>query len=256
MREKHVLLPALQCAVAIDPFIRAGANVEFYEVEKDLQIDAEKILSMVNNDTRLIMVVDYFGFPQSELTDLRKQLKERESVLILEDAVQSYLSRIESGLLGTHGHIGLFSLRKCLPVNEGAWLTADDINIENLFNKKNDVERIRRSKPAIGVLRRSLKSFFPKRFSVIPPTTDPFDAPDEVYDCHVPTFRDVFTESVVENTCEKEYRDLRRKNYRLWEKILCEMPDVRPLMKCLPEGISPFAFVCRMKVSHKRNQPD
>ena len=248
LKGRHVLVPAFQCAAAIEPFIRAGANVEFYEVDDKLQINAAEIESLTKPETALVMVVDYFGFPQKGLGELKKIYKGRPDIIILEDAVQSLFSRTSKGWLGLEGHVGLTSLRKILPVREGAWLLSKEQKVVSLLQNIKRPTDIRRSNPIKGVIRRMLRDRLPLRFSVFSPVMDPMESAEETFECLIPEAVDNWTELMISKTDPDEHRNMRRRNYLLWQDTLSQITNVKPLFIDLPAGISPFAFVCHMRI--------
>jgi dTDP-4-amino-4,6-dideoxygalactose transaminase len=66
------------------------------------------------------MIVHYFGFP-AEIEKARRFCKEHGLALI-EDAAHSFLSTIDGRYLGTFGDIGIYSMRKMVPIPNGGAL--------------------------------------------------------------------------------------------------------------------------------------
>ena len=73
---KSILLPSYCCTTMIEPFLRNGVNVSFYDVD----IDA---ISYPSNDTSdAVLVIDYFGFKNVEMERIaKKAFKERKIVI-------------------------------------------------------------------------------------------------------------------------------------------------------------------------------
>lgn len=116
---EKVLLPAFVCRDLLAAIHSLGAIPSFYSVEG-------KSLNMADIPDDLpaahaIVAVNYFGFPQN-LEPFRRYCHRTNAVLI-EDNAHGLLSRDESGKpLGTRGDLGIFSLRKTIPLPNGAAL--------------------------------------------------------------------------------------------------------------------------------------
>lgn len=131
-----VLLPAYNCWVEIDPFIRSGAKVDWYRVNKDFSIDVEDIFCRIRPETRAILIIHYFGFPQP-LDEILKVCKERKIVLI-EDCAHALLSNDGDTPLGSKGDMAIFSLRKTVPIPDGGCLLIN--NKELAFARDREIQ--------------------------------------------------------------------------------------------------------------------
>lgn len=115
-----VLLPEFLCRDVLASLVAVGATPCWYPVSDDLQPGSASDGWPV---ARVVMVVDYFGFPQS-MASFRKYAA-RTGALIIEDNAHGFLSRDGNGeWLGVRGDLGVFSLRKTLPLADGAALLA------------------------------------------------------------------------------------------------------------------------------------
>jgi perosamine synthetase len=119
--ESVFLLPAFHCGVEVEAIIRAGCQVDFYQVKRDLSIDFQNLAGMFNAQTAGVLIIHYFGFPQ-ELSAVKKLCAQNGSVL-LEDCAHALYSRNPDGeLLGTIGDYGIFSLQKTIALPNGGGL--------------------------------------------------------------------------------------------------------------------------------------
>lgn len=115
-----VLLPELLCRDVLASLSEVGATPRWYPVGEDLTPDGTPDAWP---DARAVLAVDYFGFPQP--LEPFRAYAQRTGALIIEDNAHGFLSRDEAGRwLGTRGHLGIFSLRKTLPLADGAALLA------------------------------------------------------------------------------------------------------------------------------------
>lgn len=115
-----VLLPEFLCRDVLASLVAVGATPCWYPVGENLQPGSVPADWPV---VRVVLAVDYFGFPQS-MAPFRKYAA-RTGALIIEDNAHGFLSRDENGeWLGARGDLGVFSLRKTLPLADGAALLA------------------------------------------------------------------------------------------------------------------------------------
>lgn len=116
-----VALPALICRELLSAIYASGAVPSFYHVGKDLNVDGS--VSGLPS-CKAVVAVNYFGFPQA-LSPFREHCRRTGAVLI-EDNAHGLFSRDSTGTsLGLRGDLGLFSLRKTLPIPNGAALVVN-----------------------------------------------------------------------------------------------------------------------------------
>lgn len=133
-----VLLPEFLCRDVLASINAVGAIALWYPVGEDLtpRSDPEAW-----PDARAVLVVDYFGFPQPLAPFLAYAA--RTGALVIEDNAHGFLSRDEAGRrLGTRGDFGVFSLRKTVPMVDGAAL---------LVGRRDLTERLPDQIPPSGV---------------------------------------------------------------------------------------------------------
>lgn len=118
------LLPAYHCGVEIEAVLRAGSEVDFYPIKKDLTIDMPGLFGKINETTRGVIVIHYFGFPQ-EMSSLLRFCKEK-NITLVEDCAHAFYSRDGSGRwIGTSGDFALFSMRKTIFLPNGGAVLAN-----------------------------------------------------------------------------------------------------------------------------------
>lgn len=119
----NVALPALICREILSAVHASGASPRFYRVGDGLGFDgpAGRLESC-----KAVIAVNYFGFPQ-DLAPFLAHCRRTGAVLI-EDNAHGLFSRDAAGtLLGTRGDVGIFSLRKTLPLPDGAALVVNAV---------------------------------------------------------------------------------------------------------------------------------
>ncbi len=125
-----ILLPAFICRDVLPSLSAVGVVPVYYTVDRSLQpaIDFDSLPPF-----KAVLVVNYFGFAQ-DLEPFRTYCKKSGAVLI-EDNAHGLLS-CDAGAhpLGTRGDVGLFSLRKTLPLQDGAALVVNDAALAARLN--------------------------------------------------------------------------------------------------------------------------
>ena len=114
----QVLAPAYICRAAVDPLTAWGARVEYYAVKSDCSIDFDDLERRMTAQTRAILMVHYFGFPQP-LARLRALCDER-GIALIEDCAHVLAGDVDGSALGSIGDVAVFSWRKFLPTYDGA----------------------------------------------------------------------------------------------------------------------------------------
>nr|UXE44903.1 dTDP-4-dehydro-2,3,6-trideoxy-D-glucose 4-aminotransferase [uncultured bacterium] len=112
-----VMCPAFNCGVEVEAILRAGAQVRFYDVGRDLgaAVDA---LRGADAKTRAVLVTHYFGFA-SDVGSLSAACRER-GIALIEDCAHALYSRDGEGRwLGTTGDYAIFSMRKTVFLPNG-----------------------------------------------------------------------------------------------------------------------------------------
>jgi len=64
-KNDKVLLPAYHCIAMVEPLIRANVAPVFYKINSDTSVDLDDIQARLDGSTKLLIVVNYFGFPQN-----------------------------------------------------------------------------------------------------------------------------------------------------------------------------------------------
>ena len=117
-----VALPAFICREVLAAVHARGAAPRFYHVGMNLNL-AGPATSLPSSAA--VIAVNYFGFPQ-ELAPFQDHCRRTGAVLI-EDNAHGLFSRDRDGtFLGTRGDIGIFSLRKTVPLPNGAALVVNE----------------------------------------------------------------------------------------------------------------------------------
>lgn len=134
----EVLTPAWDCFETLEPFRVVKAKCIFYKIDpSNLNVDIENMKALISTRTKLIHIINYFGFPQpwDEILRLRGEL----DIPILEDNAYSLFSSFNKQEFGSFGDYAIFSIRKILPIPSGGMLR---INTNNLYEQNIKAQRL------------------------------------------------------------------------------------------------------------------
>jgi dTDP-4-amino-4,6-dideoxygalactose transaminase len=116
----EVLLPSYLCKEVVKPFKDELLKVKFYKVDETLRVDIDDLRSKVGRKTRALLFIHYFGFPQKAAHEIKALC--RGGIFLVEDLVQSFLTRHQGKVLGSIGDATISSYRKWIPIPDGALL--------------------------------------------------------------------------------------------------------------------------------------
>ena len=121
----NVLVPAYHCSSLVEPILRYGSNVKFYDINVDLTTNFDDVKAKVDRKTRAILAIHYFGFPQP----IRKfsELCQARGLYLIEDCAHVFAGKTQDEIvLGDSGDISVFSWRKFLPLYDGGYLVLNN----------------------------------------------------------------------------------------------------------------------------------
>ena len=119
-----VLVPAYNCGAELDAVLRAPATVRFYRNDSKTGIDVDELRQAIEPRTRAMIVTHYFGFPQSNVSEIVGLCRDYGLILI-EDCAHALYSTHLGRPLGTFGDVSIFSLVKALPIPHGGAVLAN-----------------------------------------------------------------------------------------------------------------------------------
>lgn len=129
-RGSSILVPSFICRDVLAPFNLQGMEIVFYEVDEKLN---PKLPFDELPKADAILMVHYFGL-ESDI-DYFKSYSKKWNALLIEDNAHGLFSRSRNGkLLGTIGDFGVISVRKSLPVENGAILLLKNDTSSHIAN--------------------------------------------------------------------------------------------------------------------------
>lgn len=142
---KTVLLPIFCCHTVFEPFIRAGCQVGYYQIRKDLTINQEDFcLKVERMEPQYIVAMSYFG--KDTLWGMKPLLDDikTKGIKIIEDMTQSLFS--DSKYDKADFYVG--SLRKWGAITDGGYLAARE-KADMRLDFEYDAELVEAKKRAI-----------------------------------------------------------------------------------------------------------
>jgi len=117
-----ILVPSLICRDLLASLNKSGICPIYYDVDKNLK----PILNSQNFEKiKAILIINYFGFSQD--LKLIKKYCQKSGCILIEDNAHGFLSCDPNGeYLGTRGDLGIFSIRKTIPLLHGGALYIKD----------------------------------------------------------------------------------------------------------------------------------
>lgn len=122
----EVLVPGYTFVASISAVLAVGGVPVLTEIDESLTMDPKDLEGKITPRTRVIMPVHMLGNP-SAMDAIMPIARERD-LLVLEDCCQSLGATYRGKAIGTHGHIGAFSLNinKTITSGDGGIVITDD----------------------------------------------------------------------------------------------------------------------------------
>lgn len=123
----EVIVPSYTFVSSALAFVRAGAKIVFADsMERNPNIDADKIEALITSKTKVIVPVHYAGVACD--MDRIMEIADRHGLLVVEDAAQAIDSFYKGRPLGGIGHLAAFSFHETKNIisGEGGLLVIND----------------------------------------------------------------------------------------------------------------------------------
>lgn len=258
----EVLLPAYHSRSMVEPVIAMGALPVFYRIRADTAVDLDDVLTKITARTKVLVAVNYFGFPQ-DLLRIRR-FCDQHRLLMLEDCAHAFLGEHAGKALGSFGDYAIASTMKFFPVYDGGCLVSGNHRLDAItqvsaglrFELKtalNTLEKAfayRRMRPLAHVLslpmalKNRLWSMLKSRTAAQPAAIGP-RASDGAFGFEASWLdKRASLASTLILKCASKARaaDGRRARYLQLQVALGDLPDCAPLYPVLPEGVYPWVF--------------
>jgi hypothetical protein len=129
-RRNVVLMPAYLCHTIIQPFLGGSFSFRFYDVERDLSINAESVMDKYDTDVVAVILLSYFGHQTVEEATYAA-IRDAGDSLIVDDRTHSLLSDMGGAPAPSGaGVCSVYSVRKWGPFPDLALLSLpDDVDV-------------------------------------------------------------------------------------------------------------------------------
>lgn len=119
-KKPNIVMPVYIPAKLYRFILAAGYEPKFYDVPTDLNIDVEKVNSLIDDQTQAVFAIHFFGVPV-DLAPLKK-ITGSKGVYLIEDCAHCINGSFKGIALGSTGDFSLFSTRKMMQFHCGGVL--------------------------------------------------------------------------------------------------------------------------------------
>lgn len=256
-----VLMPAYHSRSMVEPVIWQGARPVFYQLHADTRINLEDIAARLSARTRVLVVVNYFGFPQ-DLLHIRR-FCDAHSLLLLEDCAHAFMGECAGRPLGSFGDYAIASTMKLFPVVDGGCLvsayhrldTVSLISAGPRFELKMALNTLQRAFAygRLPVLSRLLAlpmrctDWLWQRIKAADTGTGAIGpkASDGAFGFEAPWLdkrASLVSRLLLRGVSMTRAATARRANYLRLHAALADLPGCAPLYRQLPAGVCPWVF--------------
>lgn len=232
---RTALLPAYCCQSMVDPFVRSGFRVSFYDVWKeDLAPDWDSLARMASRPVGVFLHMGYFGFPEDErLGDVIRDVK-RTGTLVIEDVTHSLFSMPDRA---PGNDFCVASLRKWIGIPSGGFLSSREPAKGSAELKPDPVFPSIR----LAALRKKAEFMRTGDGRLKPSFLELFRAAEAAVDRDPAAYAiDDLSASILDGLQVEEIRTKRRENYAFLAGALRENPGVKVIFPHLPAGACPM----------------
>jgi dTDP-4-amino-4,6-dideoxygalactose transaminase len=244
-----VLVPTYHCRSMIAPVIAEGLSARFYPLNGKGEPDMAWLGTADLEGVRAILVPHFFGRPQP-MVRLRK-FCDGKGIALIEDCAHSFFGTVDGRPVGQWGDAAIASLTKFFPVPEGGLIVSQSRPLEALKGKARGwsaelravvdaVElgvkhnRFRGLNTILRVVFAAKKRLRRPRSVVVTARSDAVSAMELSPAAAAVWIADrVHTGRIVA---------LRRRNYAVLAKLLCQLRNARPLFQDLAPGVVPYVL--------------
>jgi perosamine synthetase len=258
----EILMPAYHSRSMVEPVVWLSAVPVFYQVRLDTSADLDDLTTRITERTKVLVVINYFGFPQ-DLHRLR-QLCDAKGILMLEDCAHAFMGEYDGKALGSFGDYAIASTMKLFPVYDGGCLVSSRHPIDAIklvsagivFECKTALNTLERAfaydrLPLLKMIcalpiwiKTQLWKFTRSRTKNSDSAIGP-RASDGAFGFE-PSWLDKRASSmsrfILNCSSIEQIAATRRLNYQRLQTAWCDLPECRPLYTSLPPGVVPWVF--------------
>ena len=223
--------------MVLHPLAQLGLRHRYYSVNDGFIPNWDELENLVDERTKAIMMVHYFGQPQDIVSF--QAFCERHKILLIEDNAHGHGGNFNGQLLGTFGDLGISSPRKILHTPSGGilWLRDKKFNIQSDFSPYPF---------SIGQrIKRGLFNFYPALKNSIKKTLKnrpQYEDPRAFREPIIPDYAiEKRSAGIIEQTDWNELRKSRQEGYHKWQNFALDN-DLSPVFENLHPEANPWCF--------------
>jgi len=262
-KDDKILLPAYHCTSMVDPVVWLEAKPIFYQVQPDTSIDLESIEQLIDDNTRVLLITHYFGFPQPSAKI--RAFCDANGLALIEDCAHAFFGSKDERPIGGYGDFSIASSMKFFPIYDGGILASMDHSLADvsttsagfLFEAKTALNVVENALmyDRLKVLR--LLMTWPlllkdkiwslikspgvdKKTSTIGPAAS--DGGYGFDPAWVSKSMSFASDYVLKHTNTARLVEQRRANYMTLYEALADEPGIKPLYNCLPDTVVPYVL--------------
>lgn len=232
--DQEVLIPDYICESVPNFLIAHKIKVKFYNINLNLKINWRDLNSKINKNSKFLIIVNYFGFPQDILESIK--FAKKFNLILIEDSSHGHYGKFNNKELGSFGDYGITSPRKHLPLKFGGILySKKNINyksIEQLYESSfYDIINYHLSNNFLNLKLKIKKLLISEVFKN-----------KEVYEpiIQISTL-DKFSYKMIKNNNWEQTKKLKVNNFNIWKKFCIKYSLKNPIDFPL-EGLNPWAY--------------
>ena len=233
-----ILVPEMTCHSLLNPFDALGILPVFYPVKENLTPDWPRVEELMIQKPSAIIMIHYFGIPQ-KIEDFQN-ICSKHGLYLIEDNAHGFGGKVDGGLLGRFGDIGITSPRKTFPIPNGAYLYLKNTPPPDISGLKLEpihliYRQIRSSARMFIEKHPGLKRMFVKPDMYI--SQDAFREPPDLREWKM----DHKTHQFLESRDLKSLRKIRQQIYHHWW-TWSKKQRLRPVFEEISPECLPMAF--------------
>jgi perosamine synthetase len=236
-----ILVPDFICDVILDPLRDLSINYSFYSLNDDLTPDWISVKKQIASNTKAILMVHYFGYPQN--IDEFQDFCSKNNLFLIEDNAHGFGGFYNGIDLGSFGDIGINSPRKTLNLPSGGQLLLKNTEYSDITSTIKLLPRFQIFALKLFFIRITswnhfLKSHLRSLLKKQPKYWEPFAFNEgKVSDRRIDSYSEKKLQTInVDNIYKK-----RRSIYLIWERFAVKK-GITPVFLELNDGAIPSVF--------------
>lgn len=233
----NILIPDYICDVLLHPLKEIGVHYKYYSINDKFEPIWNKIENCIDNSTKGLLMVHYFGQPQ-DIVSFQSFCKKHKLKLI-EDNAHGFGGICNGQSLGTFGDIGITSIYKNINVISGGvlYLKNEKLN-SNIELKKIPISINQKLKVNALKLPVNLTGLLKKLFLKRPNYEDLYSLKESPISDYM---IDEYSKKIIEYIDMDKFHNYRKDYYSKWESFAVDN-KLNPVFKNIHPDSNPWCF--------------